>query len=64
MSIEVIRQGKKPGDRLCRGICNNCGTEVKHLVSDGKYQSCQRDGEWVVVKCPTCGKDIYSGIQS
>lgn len=63
MTIEVTRQGKKPGDRVCVGTCNNCGTQVKHLVSDGISKSCQREGDWVEVRCPTCGQTIFSGIQ-
>lgn len=53
--MKVIKQGKLPGKQIYRGTCSNCNTEVEFTEEEGKYMSCQKDGDWCEVMCPTIG---------
>jgi len=63
MAIKVITVGRKPEDRQVQGTCTNCKTVCEWIASDGKHESCQRDGEWNTIACPTCGKLISGGYE-
>lgn len=54
MTIEVIKKGIKPEDRMVQGTCSNCKSEMRWKASDGKQQSDQREGDWNEIQCPVC----------
>lgn len=60
--IEVIRRGRLPTERSCRGTCAYCHEVVKFLVSDAMVVS-DRDGTAYVVKCPTCQNNIWGKLE-
>lgn len=55
MAIQVIKQGILPENRKFKGSCNNCKCEIICSYNDGKYSNSQRDGSYLIVKCPTTG---------
>ena len=60
MAVRVLRQAK-PTREVFRGTCWPCGTEVEADRGDGKVVSDWRDGDYLKVRCPTCGRDIACG---
>lgn len=60
--MKIIKKGKRPEDKKHRGTCHNCKTVVEFSQSEGVVTYDQRDGNFVTVKCPTCGQDITSAI--
>jgi len=63
MAIKVITVGCKPEDRRVQGACSNCKTVCTWVGSDGKHESCQREGEWNNIVCPTCGSVIHGSYK-
>lgn len=57
--MKIIRQGIRPQDRLYRGICSNCATEVEFTEGEGNRSPDQRDNGAVSVECPTCSCMIW-----
>jgi RNase P subunit RPR2 len=61
--MRVIRKGALPEKRVYKGVCNHCGTIVEFAQEEARYVSDQRDGDALVVTCPTCGKEIWSSAR-
>jgi hypothetical protein len=64
MAIEVIKQGQIPAKRKYIVKCSICETEFSFLQKDGKIQYDQRDGDSVLIHCPTCKTLKYVGINT
>lgn len=62
--MKVIKQGKLAGDEVYQAKCNQCGTIVEFERKEARYESDQRDGDSLVVSCPTCGKEIWTAVRS
>lgn len=57
--MKIIKEGVIP--KTCRRfICNNCGCIFE--CDEGEYEVhfCQREGDWCVSNCPTCGNECCS----
>lgn len=52
--VEIIKQGQLPGDKIKRCTCRTCSTEFVFKVSEAKYNSDQRDGDFLSIPCPLC----------
>lgn len=63
MTIRIVSVGKRPENREVKGQCGRCKTECEWVASDGKANSCQRDGEWNTIPCPVCGRDIIGAYK-
>ncbi len=57
--IEIIKAGKKPGDRLVTATCRNCETEFRFKASEAQMSLDPRDGGVFMIKCPTCNLDVW-----
>lgn len=57
--MKIIKHGEIPAERLWRGTCSTCSTQVEFKQSEGKYIDDQRDGDCVQVTCPACNKPIF-----
>lgn len=55
-NMKIIKQGKIPAEREYRVTCRTCDTVFQFAQSEGKVTSDQRDGDFVSIACPTCGK--------
>jgi hypothetical protein len=56
MAVRVIKQGIVPEEVVYRTVCLGCDTEFEFLQKDGKVIDDQREGTYVNISCPTCGK--------
>lgn len=63
--MEIIKAGKLPGQRTYTTTCGNCGCRFKFKASEAKFESDQREGDALVVKCPTrkCGEKIWVAVK-
>lgn len=60
MTIEVTKPGVLPETIKRSGKCNYCGCEFTFTTADARYSSDQRDGDALVVPCPTCTRDVWT----
>lgn len=56
--MEIIRRGKFPADIPHEAKCIHCGTLVRFLQREAKYNFDQRDGDYLSVPCPVCPATI------
>lgn len=56
MTVKIIQQGTLPELRPYRCECTHCRTVFEFLRSDAEYVSDQRDGDFLRIDCPFCGK--------
>jgi ribosomal protein S27E len=56
--MEIIKRGVIPEERVYYAKCGYCESELRFRRSEAKYVSDQRDGDYLVVKCPVCSKSI------
>lgn len=59
MAIEIIRRGHLPENDRFEAQCHNCKSYIAFLRSDGKLTFDQRDGDFLTVDCPHCGKSVH-----
>jgi endogenous inhibitor of DNA gyrase (YacG/DUF329 family) len=60
--MEIIKRGTLPSERQYSGTCSTCGTQVKFKEGEARFHSDQRDGDFITVDCPVCGKIIYGTL--
>jgi len=60
--MKIISQGIRPEDRVCQGRCNGCRNVDEYTVGEARVQTDQREGNFYVVKCPTCQGDVYGEL--
>jgi hypothetical protein len=58
--VKILKHGKLPDDDVFRGTCHYCKTEFECKRHEGKYIDDQRDGPFLEVNCPVCGKKTYA----
>jgi DNA-directed RNA polymerase subunit RPC12/RpoP len=63
MTIEIIKRGVIPGDRIVKGTCSNCRSELQWKASDGEHFDCQREGESNSIACPVCKGKVLGFYQ-
>ena len=56
--MKVIKQGQKPENKVYRGACRTCHTEVEFEQREAEYKVDQRDGDYLSIRCPTCSSAI------
>ena len=57
--MEILKKGELPQEKQADFNCNNCGSELRAKISEGKITYDQRDGDYVTFVCPVCGQNIY-----
>lgn len=61
MTITILKKGRLPEDKVYEFRCVHCNTEFTAQEKDGVKSSNQMDGVSLVVACPVCTKQVYSG---
>jgi RNase P subunit RPR2 len=52
--MKIIKRGQVPGNEVYRLDCNHCHTEFEIEAKEAKYNSDQRDGDYLSIECPIC----------
>lgn len=60
--MKIIRQGTNPSEKVYRGVCRTCSTEIEFERREAHYQADQRDGDYLSIGCPTCSKAIIVSV--
>lgn len=58
--MKIIKQGQKPEDKVYRGTCRRCHTEIEFSQAEATYVPDQREGDYLTIHCPTCSGQIYA----
>lgn len=59
-SMRIIKRGVIPEEKLYRGTCRKCKTEVEFKARDAVFISTQKDGDSYQWMCPVCGEENYA----
>ena len=60
--MKIVKQGRVPEKREYKVGCDNCDTVFIFEQGEAKYVSDQRDGDFLQINCPTCGKAVTYGL--
>lgn len=60
--IKIIKRGQKPENKIYQGECYRCKTVVEFPMGAAKYNSDQREGDFLSVVCPVCSHQITVGV--
>lgn len=66
--MKVIKKGTPPGERIWKGQCRQCGSEVEALqkeLSDINFGDYRSEGPFCWMTCPVCNagmKNGYGGV--
>ena len=61
--MEILERGKLPEEQQADFNCNSCKSKLRAFKKEGKIHYCQRDGNYVLFKCPVCLRDIYVALE-
>lgn len=61
--MKIIRQGSLPENRVYRATCRRCDTEIEFARHEATYVPDQRDGDYLVITCPTCMTQIMRDVR-
>lgn len=61
---EILVMGKLPGENKHRARCKYCGTVFRFLRSEATYESDQRDGDYLAIKCPLCKTSVSVDVKA
>lgn len=54
--VQIIKRGTPPSEREYRICCYSCKTVFQFKQSEATLHPDQRDGDYVAIQCPVCGK--------
>ncbi len=57
--MKILKEGKRPEEKVYRHTCTNCKTLFEFLAKEGKTIYDQRDGNFITINCPLCIKECY-----
>lgn len=58
--MKIIVRGRIFEETTRQFSCQECGSVMEATIAElGPVQSDQRDGDYYVVRCPVCRKNIY-----
>lgn len=60
--MRIIKRGIPPQERLFAATCRSCHTEIEFKKSEGKVTASQRDGDFITVVCPVCGRSVHANL--
>jgi len=57
--MQILERGTPPGDVTYVASCPSCRTKFTYKKHEGRIVADQRDGDALVLNCPTCPKEIW-----
>lgn len=62
--MEILHRGTAPSERVHEATCNSCKTKVRFTQGEAKYNSDQREGDYLSVSCPVCHNIITKALHT
>lgn len=59
MAVEVVERGPDPREHVYEVRCNKCNSKLRFKQADAVREVDDRDGNALVVVCPTCDNEIW-----
>lgn len=56
--MRIIKPGIIDGDKIEQATCTKCKCEFEFARNEAELIYDQRDGDYRVIGCPTCGKEV------
>lgn len=60
--MKIISQGSHPAQLKYRCTCRKCGTVFEFEKQEALYMTDQRDGDYLLINCPTCSATAYVDV--
>jgi len=57
--MKIIKQGKRPEDRIWDGTCTNCGSILQAHQHELNITHDPRDGYLGDAECPVCERRVF-----
>lgn len=57
--MDIVKRGRLPSERQHTGKCRHCDTEVRFRQGEAREHYSPREGGYLEVECPVCGKPIF-----
>lgn len=54
--MRITKRGVLPATKVYQFECNHCHTEFECEQGEASYISDQRDGDYLAMACPVCGR--------
>lgn len=56
--MKIIKKGLVPEELPVQVTCNHCRSILEFLITEARFTSDQRDGDFYTINCPVCHHDI------
>jgi RNase P subunit RPR2 len=56
--MEILHRGIAPSERTHEATCSTCKTKIRFVQHEAKYNSDQREGDYLSITCPVCSHII------
>ena len=60
--MRILREGKRPENKLYQVECRECKTEFEFVRSEATLTFDNRDGDFLTIGCPLCGKPVTHAV--
>lgn len=60
--MKIIEQGQIPEEKTYQCTCRNCKTVFEFKKYEARYVSDQRDGDFLTISCPICGREANVSV--
>lgn len=61
--MNIIKVGTPPKNKKFKVICYKCETIFEFEEHEGKITRDQRDGDYIGISCPLCGKMVHVDLK-
>lgn len=61
--MKILKRGNAPTDRPIQAACRNCHSEIEFEIGEASVVSDPRDGDYLSIKCPVCGREITRNVR-
>jgi RNase P subunit RPR2 len=58
--MRIIERGDLPESKVFQSRCTRCQTLYEFERREAEYRSDQRDGDFLLTHCPTCGRQNFT----
>jgi RNase P subunit RPR2 len=60
--MRIVKRGIPKEEILIQAGCRHCDSVIEFSRSEGRITRDQRDGDFVTIICPVCGREIHKNL--